>query len=160
MDIRLAKSEEIDEIKHIYDLATSFMQSSGNQNQWINGYPQKSVIADDIENNNLYVYLIDGKIAAVFCFFIGEDKTYNVIDGSWLNDKPYGVIHRIAVVERGKGIASQCIQWCIKKFGNIRIDTHEDNIPMQKTILKNGFTYCGTIKREDGTERLAYQRAD
>lgn len=160
MDIRLAELDEIDKIKNIYDLATTFMNSNGNGHQWVNGYPQKSLIQKDIENKNLYVCLIDGKIVAVFCFFVGVDNTYGVIDGSWLNDKPYGVIHRIAVVERGKGIASQCIQWCLKQFGNIRIDTHEDNIPMQKTILKNGFKYCGVVKRPDGTDRLAYQRED
>lgn len=71
----------------------------------------------------------------------------------------YGVIHRIAVAEHNKGVATYCIQWCLNKFPNIKIDTHKDNIPMQKTILKNGFTYCGIIKKEDGTERLAYQFA-
>lgn len=91
-------------------------------------------------------------------FFIGNEPTYdNIFDGNWLNNDEYGVIHRIAVVEPHKGIASFCIQWCLKICPNMRIDTHKNNIPMQKTILKNGFQYCGIIKKEDGSERLAYQ---
>ncbi len=56
-----------------------------------------------------------------------------------------------------KGVASFCIQWCKNQWHNIKIDTHKDNLPMQHTILKNGFTYCGIIKKDDGTTRLAYQ---
>lgn len=32
-----------------------------------------------------------------------------------------------------------------------------DNLKTAKTILKNRFTYCDIIKKEDGSERLAYQ---
>lgn len=36
-------------------------------------------------------------MVGTFCFIVGEDPTYAVIDnGKWLNDAPYGVIHRMA----------------------------------------------------------------
>ena len=93
-----------------------------------------------------------------FVFFIGEEPTYNKIyNGKWLNTAAYGVIHRIAVTEHNKGLATFCIKWCLNNFHNIKIDTHDNNIPMQKTILKNGFKYCGIIRKTDGTRRLAYQ---
>ena len=158
MEIRLAKFEEIDRIKEIYNLAKSFMDNCGNVGQWVNDYPQKELLKDDIKNEQLYVCVDENKIVAVFCFFIGNEPTYDKIyDGKWLNDEPYGVIHRIAVAEHQKGLASKCIQWCINKHHNIKIDTHKNNIPMQKTILKNDFKYCGIIKKPDGSERLAYQ---
>lgn len=158
MEIRLAKVEEVDKIKEIYNLAKSFMDSCGNAGQWVNDYPQKELLKEDVKNEQLYVCIDENKIVAVFCFFVGNEPTYDKIyDGKWLNDEPYGVIHRIAVAEHKKGLASKCIQWCINKHHNIKIDTHKNNIPMQKTILKNGFKYCGIIKKPDGSERLAYQ---
>lgn len=158
MEIRNAKIDEIDEIKEIYNKAQSFMDNSGNAGQWINDYPQKSLLADDVKKKTLFVCIDNEKIVAVFCFFIGIEPTYKeIFDGKWLNDEPYGVIHRIAVAEHKKGIASFCIKWCLDRFHNIKIDTHENNIPMQKTILKNGFEYCGIIKKSDGSKRLAYQ---
>ena len=33
-----------------------------------------------------------------------------------------------------------------KNIYSIKIDTHKINIPMTKTILKSGYTYCGIIK--------------
>ncbi len=158
MEIRLAKLEEIDKIKEIYSLAKSFMDDCGNAGQWVNNYPQKELLQEDVKNEQLYVCVDESKIVAVFCFFVGNEPTYDKIyEGEWLNDEPYGVIHRIAVAEHKKGLASKCIQWCINKHHNIKIDTHKNNLPMQKTILKNSFKYCGIIKKPDGSERLAYQ---
>ena len=36
------------------------------------------------------------------------------------------------------------------RVNNIKIDTHKDNISMQKLLEKNGFKYCGIIYLEDG----------
>ena len=158
MEIRFAKINEIDEIKDIYNSAKSFMNKCGNTTQWVNDYPQREILLDDIKNNRLFVCLNNNKIVAVFCFFIGEEPTYNKIyNGKWLNTAAYGVIHRIAVTKHNKGLATFCIKWCLNNFHNIKIDTHKNNIPMQKTILKNGFKYCGIIRKTDGTRRLAYQ---
>ena len=158
MEIRVAELNEVDKIKFIYVNAKSFMDESGNSSQWRNNYPTIELIKEDILKSQCFVCINEGEIEGVFCFFEGDEPTYHeIFDGKWLNDKPYGVIHRIAVAKHQKGIASKCIQWCIKKCPNLRIDTHKDNIPMQKTILKNGFSYCGIIKKEDGSERLAYQ---
>ena len=159
MYIRTAKIEEFEEIKTIFKCAREFMVSNGNLIQWANLEELFNTVLDDIKNGNFYVCVDENKIACVFSFFIGIEPTYiKIYDGEWLNDKPYGVIHRIAVTEHNKGFASFCIEWCFNKFPNIKIDTHKNNIPMQKTILKNGFTYCGIIKKPDGTERLAYQK--
>lgn len=159
MKIRKARINEINTIKQIYINAKKFMDKTGNETQWKDNYPDYEMLYDDINKGNLYIYEDNnGIIGGVFCFYIGVEITYNnIYKGKWLNENPYGVIHRIAVSQRNQGVASYCIQWCIKQHNNIRIDTHKNNIPMQKTILKNGFTFCGIIKKEDGTKRLAYQ---
>ena len=45
--------------------------------------------------------------------------------------------------EIGKGIIDFCFSECFKIHSNLKIDTHRDNIPMQKVLLRNGFEYCG-----------------
>ena len=112
----------------------------------------------DIENEKCYVNKEDDKIRAVFYFAVEEDPTYGYIEGKWLNDAPYGVIHRIAVGESGKGTAAECFQFAFKQCDNLRIDTHEKNIPMQRCLAKYGFQRCGMIYLEDGDPRIAYQK--
>jgi RimJ/RimL family protein N-acetyltransferase len=38
------------------------------------------------------------------------------------------------------------------------VDTHQDNVVMQRILEKLGFTYCGIIFVANGTPRLAYQK--
>ena len=81
-----------------------------------------------------------------------------IYDGDWINDSRYGVVHRITSTGNVKGTASFCLNWALEQCGNIRIDTHRDNIVMQLLLDKNGFNYCGIVYVEDGTERIAYQK--
>lgn len=159
MEIRKSTISDIDRIMEIYDEARTYMRENGNPHQWGGGYPYREIVIEDIEAGHSYVCIDEGSIAAVFCFFVGNDDSYNEIyDGGWLSDEDYAVIHRIAVSVHGKGVASFCIRWCLSQFGNIRIDTHEDNIPMQNLLGKLGFSYCGRIKcTYTGTERVAFQ---
>ena len=38
------------------------------------------------------------------------------------------------------------------------MDTHEDNISMQRLLEKNNFKYCGIIYLEDGNKRIAFEK--
>ena len=161
MIIRLAELREKDEKLSIYDSARVIMRESGNPNQWAGKYPDEDTVLRDIENEKLYVCTENNDILAVFFYTVGIDPTYlKIYDGKWVNDKPYGVIHRIAVSNkaRGKGVAKVCFDFAYDKCGNVRIDTHRDNIPMQRALEKNGFTRCGIIYLANGDERIAYQR--
>ena len=58
-----------------------------------------------------------------------------------------------------KGIGAFCINWAFEKCGNLRIDTHGDNIVMQNLLKKIGFNHCGTIYvEEDNFPRLAFEK--
>ncbi len=153
--IEKTKIEDIDKIMEIYRIGKDIQVKSGNPDQWLDGYPKRELIAEDIQNGCSYTVRHDGDIVGVFMYFIGEEPTYKKIDGSWLDDEEYGVIHRIASC--GKGVFSECVKWCLDKHYNLRIDTHRDNKIMQHLIIKNGFSYCGIIWVDDGSERLAYQ---
>lgn len=156
--ITQANLSQLSQIMTIYERARDFMAKTGNPDQWGVAYPPEDMIRQDILNGKCYVNLRDGNICAVFYFAIEEDPTYGYIEGAWLNDAPYGVIHRIAVGESGKDTAAECFQFAFKQCDNLRIDTHEKNIPMQRCLAKHGFQRCGMIYLEDGDPRIAYQK--
>lgn len=160
MIIRLAELNDLNSLMDIYSYARKFMQENGNPNQWINGYPSAELIKNEINEKHCYVCQSDnGEILGTFCFIAGEDPTYKHIEnGSWLNDNPYYVIHRLATSGKQKGIANSCFKWCFEQCDNIRVDTHHDNIVMQHILEKNGFIRCGIIYTDNGTPRIAYQK--
>lgn len=160
LTVRNVTVGEIDRVMEIFDIARSFMRKSGNMTQWINGYPDRETTASDIACGKLYAVCDGDHLCGVFFFDICEDKTYNYIeDGQWLNDKPYGVIHRVGSDGSRKGVLSAAVDFAFGKIGNIKIDTHSDNKVMQHLLLKSGFQKCGTIYIEDGSPRVAFQKS-
>ena len=159
MDIRQTNRYDLNEILNIYNAARQYMLEQGNPSQWINGYPDEKIVLSDIENSHHFVCSDSDRIQGCFTFIEGDDPTYKkIVKGKWLNDNPYAVIHRIAAIEHCKGVGSICIEWCFSRCKNIRVDTHMDNISMQKLLVKNGFKYCGMIFNRWGDERLAFQK--
>lgn len=159
MHIRKTRMEELDTVMDIYAYARKFMAETGNPTQWGNHKPPRERIEQDILEGVHYVCEENGEIVAVFFFDTKPDPTYTVIyDGTWPNDKPYGVVHRIASAGKVKGAGSFCLQWAFSQCGNLRIDTHKDNKVMQHTLAKNGFQYCGVIHLENGEPRIAFQK--
>ena len=155
--IRTARLTDLPRILDIYAHARRFMAETGNAVQWGNRYPPESVVRADIASGGLYVLEEDEGIHAVFFFRIAPDPSYGVIDGSWLSDGEYGVIHRVASDGTLHGVLSQIVTFCREKIPHLRIDTHEHNKIMQRQILKNGFTPRGMIHLADGTPRIAYE---
>ena len=161
MIIRKTEMADLGAVLEIYESARSFMRDSGNATQWAGGYPGEENVIKDIEEGYGHVCECDGEIVAAFFFKVGDDPTYSYIEGgNWQNCDPYAVIHRIAVKYHGRGIADFIYSECFKLHPNLRIDTHRDNLPMQRSLAKNGFKYCGIIYLESGDERLAYQKTE
>lgn len=159
MEIRKAEAGDYEEIMRIYAYARKFMAEHGNPGQWGNGHPAGETIKKDIENQKCHVCVgEEGRLLGVFYFAEEEDPTYQEIDGAWKNEKPYGVVHRIASAPETKGVGSFCLKWALQQCGNLRIDTHDDNVPMQSLLKKLGFSYCGRIRLKDGSPRIAFQK--
>ena len=156
--IRNTQPSDWDDLMDIYARARRFMKQAGNLTQWGDSSPREQQIRDDIRLGHSYVYVLEGRVQAVFAMIPGEDPTYRVIQGAWLNDLPYCAVHRVASRGEVKGVATQVLEWCMDRCGNIRIDTHDDNLPMQHVLEKNGFIRCGRIWSEDGSPRIAYQK--
>lgn len=160
MKIRKAAAGELDAVMEVYRQAREFMAANGNPGQWGEYYPPRYLIEEDIAQGICYVCVNDGEaIEGVFCFSPGPEASYAVIQGgSWLDERPYHVIHRVAAGEGAHGVAAACFEWCFAHSGSIRIDTHRDNQVMRHLLAKHGFVLCGRVTLADGTERLAYQR--
>lgn len=158
MEIRNSNLNDLERLQEIYAAAREIMRKSGNPNQWKDNSPDISVIIRDIEASNHYVLCDKGEIYGAFSLIMGEDPTYQVIEGRWLDEEEYATIHRLASDGVKKGILQECLAFCKKKISNLRIDTHEDNKIMQHLLEKHGFIKCGIIHLENGEPRIAYQK--
>ena len=157
--IRKATYEDLPKLMEVFGKAREIMRASGNMNQWNDGYPSEEIVRKDIDEGVSYVLCEDdSKIIATMAFIPGPDPTYaKIYDGEWLDESPYHVIHRIAAAEPGHNVAFMLLDWAFLQTGNIRIDTHKDNVIMQHILDKQGFTHCGMIYIANGDPREAYQ---
>lgn len=154
--VEIAQPKDLPRIEQIYAYARSFMAKTGNPNQWGNHHPPHDQLVQDIEENTLFVVKAQDTVHGVFYFLLGEDSTYAAIyEGSWRSQTPYGTIHRIAGDGSG-GILKAAVAYGKTKTDHIRIDTHADNLVMQKALEKQGFQKRGIIYIADGSPRIAY----
>jgi len=157
-------NKDIDNVMKIIKKSQEYFKSQG-IDQWQNNYPNNNVIQNDINNGHSYILIKDDKIIATTAISFDGENTYNKIDGKWLSENDYAVIHRIAVdkLYKGLGIGGKIIKevekLCKEKEVNsIKIDTHKDNKSMKRLLEKNGFEYCGIIYLDDGSERIAFEK--
>ncbi len=163
MEIRKSEEKDFARIMEIYKYARHFMAEHGNPRQWgATNWPPEDLIRSDIAEGNSYVCVFEGRIVGTFFYCQGKDiePAYRQIeDGAWIDNGPYGVIHRIAGDGSVRGIGSFSIAWAFDKCSHLRMDTHGDNRVMQNLLKKNGFVYCGIIHvEEDNDPRLAYEK--
>lgn len=165
MEFRKSVKSDIPQIMSIVKQAQAYFKEQ-NIDQWQNGYPNEEVINNDIKNEDSYVIIKEDEIVATTVVSFDKESSYkNIIDGKWLTNGDYGVIHRVAVnnTYKGLGLSHKIIKYaeelCLEKgVHSIKVDTHEENIPMQNLLKKNGFEYCGVIYLEDGGKRVAFEK--
>ena len=104
MEFRKSVKSDIPKIMNIIKQAQAYFKNQ-NIDQWQNGYPNEKVINNDIENEESYVMIKDNEIIATTVISFNKESVYeNIIDGKWLTNGEYGVIHRIAVDNTYKGL--------------------------------------------------------
>lgn len=164
MKIRKTTKKDVDKVMHLIQQAQCYFKEEG-IDQWQDGYPNHEKIEEDIEKDISYVMEIKHEIVATAAISLERDITYDVIEGTWKSNQPYAVIHRICVdnVWKGQNLAKALLQFTqelaiAKKYWSIRMDTHQDNLAMQRFLEKNGFEYCGIITLESGAKRIAFEK--
>lgn len=162
MRIRKTRNNELAAVLDIYARARGAMARQGNPHQWGSHWPPAELIRQDIAAGRSYVCEADGRVVGVFYFAVGPDMepTYRMIeDGAWLDDSPYGVVHRLASDGSVKGVGRFCLNWAFSQCGHLRADTHPDNETMKKLLPELGFIRCGLIRvARDDSVRLAFEK--
>ena len=79
----------------------------------------------------------------------------NITDGQAYVLEEKGKVHHLASDGTVKGVGRACLTYCSDRKPYLRIDTHKNNLPMQKVIESFGFKRCGIITVR-GEERIAY----
>lgn len=165
MEFRQANISDLDQIVEIIELSKKYLKET-KVDQWQDGYPAKEDLRRDIESGNSYVLTNKDEIVATTVISLDGESTYNsIFNGEWITNEEYIVMHRVAVYDkyRGKGIFKELIKEAEslalnKGIFSIKIDTHRDNISMQRAVVKNNFKRCGIIYLEDGSERIAFEK--
>ncbi len=165
MNFRRSNKNDINKIMEMIEEAKEYFKSN-NIDQWQDGYPNYQVILDDINKGYSFVFIEnDNIVASVAVSFEGENTYNKIYEGQWLSIQSYCVIHRLVVDSRlkGNGISSKIIkkieEICLENnIHSIKIDTHKENLSMQKLLKKNNFSYCGIIYLEGKAPRVAFEK--
>lgn len=160
---RKAGEGDIAEISALLKKAVDRMLAEG-KHQWDENYPNEVHVRSDIEKGVGYVLEDKGKAVGYAALVFSGEPAYDNIDGQWLSDGKYVVVHRLAVSQsvRGKGMGLAFMN-AVEDFArsrgirNFRIDTNFDNTAMLGLLDRLGFTYCGEIHYDKGP-RMAFEK--
>lgn len=161
--LRKAALSEIPQIWNILQDAIEQRRQDGST-QWQDGYPNELTIQNDIKNGCAYVVTENESILCYAAIIFDKEPAYEEIQGKWLTNGDYAVVHRVAAskLAKGKGIATKLFKniedVCLaNNINSIKVDTNFDNIPMLKILDKLNYTYCGEVFFR-GSARKAFEK--
>lgn len=161
--LRKAEMEDRHEIWAIIQQSIERRKQDGST-QWQNGYPNMGTVESDIAKGFGYVMTVDGEIAVYAALILNDEPAYSTIEGAWLSDGEFVVVHRVAVDGKfaGQGMVKKLfdhIEDFTKSQGiqSVKVDTNYDNIAMLKILESKGYSYCGEVLLADGM-RKAYEK--
>lgn len=162
MILRKTQTCDIPRVMEIINQAKQYFKNNG-IDQWQEGYPCEQSIETDISNGEAFVLEDQDKILGTCMVTIQGEPTYDIIDGQWLDDEDYICVHRIAVDSqyKGSGLGTVILDQAVAmypQYHSLRMDTHKDNLSMQRLLTKYGFQFCGIITLQSGALRRAYEK--
>lgn len=162
MEIRKALLSDVSDILRVMDSARLYQRSLGFQ-QWEDGYPNESIITEDINRDSGYVLTGAGVTAGYVCLVTG-DSAYKLSPSPWQYMGEYAVVHRLAMDDtmRGRGMSKEVFSLIERKVRAlsipiIRVDTGTANVVMNRLLAKYGYINCG-VHRFPWGERIAYEK--
>ena len=161
--LRKAEIDDRDVIWGIIQQSIERRKQDGST-QWQNGYPNLGTVESDIAKGFGYVLTVDGEIAVYAALILNDEPAYSTIEGAWLSDGEFVVVHRVAVDGKfaGQGMVKKLfdhIEDFTKSHGiqSIKVDTNYDNMAMLKILESKGYSYCGEVLLA-GEMRKAYEK--
>jgi len=160
---RQAYQDEIPQVWAILQKAILRRKAEGS-NQWQDGYPNETIVTQDIKNGVGYVLTLDGSIVGYCAALINDEPEYDKIVGQWLTNGDFIVFHRVAIAEEylGKGLAKKLLDYIEElarkqNISSLKADTNFDNAAMLAIFAKLGYTYCGEVYFR-GSPRKAFEK--
>jgi ribosomal protein S18 acetylase RimI-like enzyme len=120
--------------------------------QWDEHYPSRDFLREAIADENLYVFLADGKIVGSVVLDEWQAPEWDAI--IWKpTDTPVLVIHALAIEPRlqGRGYGSALLRACERLavengYGVFRLDVFEGNPAARGLYERHGYKYRGQIQ--------------
>jgi GNAT superfamily N-acetyltransferase len=155
--------QHLPQIWEIIQKAIARRKADGSK-QWQDGYPNPEVVKNDIEKGIGYVLTQNQEIIGYCAVLINDEPAYAGIEGKWLSDNDFVVVHRIAIAEThlGKGL-SKIMMSFIEELAvknniySVKADTNFDNYAMLKIFNDLGYSYCGEVYFR-GSARKAFEK--
>ena len=160
VDCRLAASSDVDNIMLTIRQAKNYMKKH-RVDQWQSGYPDESMVIEDIERGEGHVMTYCDRFAGYFMLTKEPQPEYELLtDGKWRAAGEYCTLHRtcVAAEYRGSGMSERLMaaaEALAREMGAaaLRADTHRHNEPMKTLLRRSGFVYRGNIRIEPEAER-------
>lgn len=156
---RLSEEKDLPHIWEIIQQAINRRKAEGS-NQWQDGYPNMDNIKNDLFKKAGFVLTFNEKIVGYFAIFINDEPAYHNIEGQWLTNEDFVVVHRVAIHDDylGRGLALKIFQKIeeyahSKNIFSIKVDTNFDNLPMLHIFEKLKYVYCGQVYFRDSARR-------
>jgi ribosomal protein S18 acetylase RimI-like enzyme len=118
--------------------------------QWNEHYPNRNAFENDVQRDELYVYVQNN--ICIGCIVITTIKDVEYIPIEWLTKDKNIYIHRLAVHPKyqGKGIAQHMMTFAenyakINGYSSVRLDTFSQNKRNQKFYETRGYKRLGNI---------------
>lgn len=162
-NFRKAKQDDAPRIWDILQQAITRRKEDGSK-QWQDGYPNPDVVQNDIDKGIGYVLTDAETIIGYSAVLINDEPAYAGIEGKWITNGDFVVVHRIAVSPDylGKGLSAQILKHIEElalqnNINSIKVDTNFDNPAMMRIFEKLGYAYCGEVFFR-GSARKAYEK--
>ena len=159
--IRLARIEDSDSIYSLVQEATRHMDNQGIP-QWDDIYPSKAILNADIENQQMHVIEVEGRVAGLIV--INEVQSPEYASIAWKHSGRALVVHRLTIhpdYQRHK-LASYLMDFAeemaaTKSYDCIRLDAFTRN-PAAFALYENrGYRRAGMVRFRKG-EFFCYEK--
>ncbi|MCH5210186.1 MAG: GNAT family N-acetyltransferase [Oscillospiraceae bacterium] len=155
IQFRVAKMEDLPEVYSMFSSAISEMEKN-NIFQWDNVYPDKKILSEDIQRQQLYVGEVDCELVCAYVVNDNADEQYS--NGTWKYvGCTYKILHRLCVNPKFQnvGVGTETmlhIEKEAKKEGveSIRLDAFSKNPYAVQMYEKLNYTKVGVANWRKG----------
>ena len=155
LEFRRAGTDDLDALVALYGAAAQDMREKG-IDQWDEYYPDREILAEDVESGDMTLGLLDGHLACAYVVNREYDPEYEL--GAWEHTEgDFCVLHRLCVNPemQGQGLARQTMARMEKTardqgFDSVRLDVFSQNLHAQRLYERLGYRRTGEVRFRKG----------